>query len=353
MTNDHNLYLHVPFCASKCRYCAFYSIVCANPDWDGFRDGILAEIDGWHSKLGKVTVPTIFFGGGTPSLMPPRVFAEIIEHIKRRFIMMDDVEISLESNPGTIDKDKLVQFQSAGMNRLSIGIQSLKDDELKFLGRGHNADDARRLIQDARDLGLRMSGDFIYGLPGQTVEDVQNLCRSVNDLGLEHCSMYELSIEQGTPFAGMNLQIPDNETMAEMYEAIGQTLTLARYEVSNYAEPGRECRHNQNIWDGQPYIGIGPGAAGRVLLDGIWYETKNNPSSIIHHPLSIRDRALEKVITGLRTIHGVRLTDDVRDVINWDYIEKHHEFFQITDYRLTTTEKGTLILNDLMVSLVK
>ncbi|MDR0726664.1 MAG: radical SAM protein, partial [Rickettsiales bacterium] len=213
MNKPHNLYIHIPFCASKCNYCAFYSAACATPDWDGFCDGILTEIDHWYDILGKITVPTIFFGGGTPSLMPPHIFAKIMWYIKNRFLVPDDAEVSVESNPGTIDKDKLKEFQSNGMNRLSIGIQSLNNQELKFLGRRHDAATATKLIKSAKDLGLHVSGDFMYGLPGQTVEDVRTLCQSINELDMEHCSMYELSLEPGTPFSKMNLKMPDNETM--------------------------------------------------------------------------------------------------------------------------------------------
>lgn len=349
MNNPHNLYFHVPFCASKCNYCAFYSAACANPDWDGYCDGILAEIDTWADTLGRVTVPTIFFGGGTPSLMPAAVFKKIINHVKQRFDVTNDCEISLESNPGTIDRDKLQEFVTAGMNRLSIGIQSLDDNELKFLGRKHDAATAIRLIKDAQDLGLRVSGDFIYGLPGQTAQTVKNLCEQINELGLEHCSMYELSIEPGTPFSKMNLIMPDNETMAQMYETIGETLTLPRYEVSNY---GRPCLHNQNIWDGQPYIGIGRGAAGRPFIDGIWYEQMG--AGNMFEKMDNASRALENIIMGLRTIRGVQITDDIRDIINWDYVQNHPELLELSaDNKMRATANGMLILNDLLVNLVK
>jgi oxygen-independent coproporphyrinogen-3 oxidase len=264
-----------------------------------------------------------------------------------------DCEISLESNPGTIDGDKLRQIQSIGMNRLSVGVQSLDNEDLRFLGRRHNVADAVRLIQDSIDLGLRVSADFIYGLPGQTAHDVENLCGRINKLGLRHCSMYELSIEPGTPLSKMNLTMPRNEEMAAMYEAVGRTLELPRYEVSNYAAPGQECRHNQNVWDGRPYIGIGPGAAGRPFVNGIWYEQTGAFGAI--HKMDPNARALEKLITGMRTIRGVALTNDVRDVIDWGFAVGHPELVQFgpDDKIMSATPKGMLILDDLLVNLAK
>ncbi|MDR0741404.1 MAG: radical SAM family heme chaperone HemW [Rickettsiales bacterium] len=352
MNHPHNLYFHVPFCDSKCRYCAFYSTACANPDWDGYCGRILSELDRWHAKLGHAVVPTIFFGGGTPSLMPSKVFARIINYVRHKFDIVDDAEITLESNPGTIGGDRLAEFRSAGMNRLSIGIQSLKIDDLEFLGRRHDVAAAIRLIQDARNLGLRVSGDFIYGLPGQTVGDVENLCRQINELGLEHCSMYELSIEPGTPFARMSLEMPDNGAMASMYEVIGKTLALPRYEVSNYATSGAECRHNRNIWNGQPYIGVGRGAAGRLLMGGVWYEQMGANQKF--DEMDGKTRALENIIMGLRTLRGVVITPDVRDIMNWDFVRQHPELLELkSDNRIAATEKGILILNNLLVNLVK
>jgi oxygen-independent coproporphyrinogen-3 oxidase len=351
MSNSHNLYFHVPFCKSKCNYCAFYSIACANPDWDGYCGRILREIDRWHDGMGKIDVPTIFFGGGTPSLMPTNVFARIMDQVRQKFSVAPGAEVTLESNPGTIDRGRLIEFQSAGANRLSVGVQSLDDDELRFLGRGHNAAAAVRLIRDAQDLGLRVSGDFIYGLPKHTAGDVIKLCRRINELGLEHCSMYELSIEPGTPFARMNPDMPDNETMAQMYEAIGKTLNLPRYEVSNYAAPGAKCRHNQNVWAGMPYIGLGDGAAGRVRTGGAWHEQMG--AGRLFKKMDNSARALEMLITGLRTIRGVKITPDIRNIINWDFAGQNPKLLEVAGDYLRATEKGMLILDDLLVRLAR
>lgn len=352
MTKPHNLYFHIPFCASKCNYCAFYSHACAVPDWDGWCDGILAEIEWAHDRLGTVDVPTIFFGGGTPSLMPTDIFKNIMQRVAGVFNVQQNCEISLESNPGTLDKKKLTEFQAIGINRLSVGVQSFNDDILKFMGRRHSAADAVQLLNAARNTGLRTSADFIYGLGDQSVDDVQKLCGQINNMGLSHCSMYELSIEPGTPFSKMNLTMPDNDTMADMYNMIGTTLMLPRYEVSNYATPGDVCRHNQNIWDGDPYIGFGRAACGRPFIDGIWYEQEGANKKFT--PLNTPTRALEKIMTGLRTIRGVNLTPDTAALIDYKFVETHPELIVITPAnRLVTTPNGMLTLNDLLVHLIK
>lgn len=351
MNMPHNIYIHVPFCRSKCNYCAFFSHACANPDWGEYRRAIISEINHWADTLGPVDVPTIFFGGGTPSLMPSGCFTAIMDCITQRFNVPHDCEVTLESNPGTLDAAKLGEFISAGVRRLSVGVQSLDDKKLQFLGRTHSATDARRLLNSATQRGIRVSADFIYGIPGDTVDDVINMCNQINDLGLRHCSLYELTIEAGTPFARMNLNMPDNTEMADMYNAITANLNLAWYEVSNYAAIGDECRHNQNVWDGAPYIGIGRGAAGRIFLDGTWYEQMGAGTQFTE--MSTTARATEKIITGMRTIRGVARTPDVNDIIDTHYIGAHPDLITLTPDRIAPTQKGMLILDDLLVNLVK
>ena len=352
MTNkQHNIYIHVPYCMSKCNYCAFFSVACATPDWDKYTNDICNEIQFWAQKLGRIDVPTVFFGGGTPSLMPVLCFEKIMNTIRTNFNLLADAEITLESNPGTLDENKLRDFCAAGANRLSVGVQSLSDEKLKFLGRRHSVADALNLLDTAQKMGLRVSADFIYGLPGDTVGDVIELCRQINKMGLTHCSMYELTIEPDTPFGKMNLNMPDNETMAQMYMAIGNTLRLPRYEVSNYATPGAECRHNQNVWDGDAYIGIGRGAAGRVFFDGTWYEQLGNNARF--EKLDNTARAVEMILTGLRTIRGCRLTDTIKNVIDMDWARNNPSLVQINDDRISATPNGMLILDEVVVKLVK
>lgn len=347
----HNIYIHVPFCISKCNYCAFFSQACNAPDWGKYTDEICDEIAHWGKMLGTPGVPTIFFGGGTPSLMPVKSFEKIINTIQKNFNLAQDSEITLESNPGTLDKEKLGEFKKIGMNRLSIGVQSLDDKKLQFMGRRHNVSDALNLIQSAQNMGLRVSADFIYGLPEDTEKTVIDLCRQINQIGLEHISMYELTIEENTPFGKMNLNMPSNKEMAKMYMAIDNHLNLPRYEVSNYCAPGQECQHNQNIWDGEPYIGIGRGAAGRILLDNTWHEQLGGGARF--EKISNNVRATEMIMTGMRTIRGCHLTDMVKNVIDIDWVAQHPEYVKIRDECISATTQGMLILDDIIVNIIR
>ena len=351
MNYPHNIYIHVPFCMSKCNYCAFYSLACATPDWQEYANGICNELNFWAGKLGKITVPTIFFGGGTPSLMPIPIFEQIMNCINQNFDVDANCEITLESNPKTFDKNKLSDFVSLGVNRLSVGVQSLSDEELQFLGRRHNVNDALVLLNDAQNMGLRVSADFIYGLPNHNAQSVIKLCKDINNLGLKHISMYELTIEKNTPFGKMNLNMPTNEEMAEMYTAIQDNLSLPRYEVSNYAVPTEHCRHNENIWFGDAYIGVGRAAAGRIFMDNIWYEENGNFEKF--EKIDNDTRAIEKIITGMRTVRGVLLSDDVAKQINFDWIKNHNDLVVQSDKYLSATDKGMLFLDNIMLDLIK
>lgn len=347
----HNIYIHIPYCMSKCNYCAFFSRACANPDWGKYTATICNEISDWGNRLGKTDVPTVFFGGGTPSLMPTECCEKILTTIRQNFNVADNAEITLESNPGTLNKNKLQQMQDIGINRLSVGVQSLDDERLLFLGRRHTANDALNLLTAAQDFGMRVSADFIYGLPGDDAKYTEKLCNQINTLGLQHCSLYELTIEPGTPFGKMNLNMPDNNEMAQMYVTIENTLNLARYEVSNYAAIGQECAHNQNVWDGQPYVGIGQGAAGRVLHNGIWYEQMGANERYV--PMTNNARATEKNITGMRTIRGCKLTDDVKQIIDTEWIMSHTDLVQISNNHIHATTRGMLVLDDIILNMVK
>lgn len=351
MTVPHNIYIHVPFCMSKCNYCAFFSAPCANPDWEKYADGIVSEINHWALVLQNCDVPTIFFGGGTPSLMPEQIFEKVINQITTKFHVTPGAEITVEANPGTINAERLKNFKTIGLNRLSVGIQSLDDNKLTFLGRRHSASDACKLLESAQNMGLNLSADFIYGLPGDNVNDVIQICNEINQLGLRHVSMYELTIEPNTPFGKMHLNMPDNDTMAEMYCAIDDNLALPRYEVSNYATPGNECRHNQNIWDGAPYIGIGRGGMGRIFINNTWYEQIGMGEKF--EILDNASRDIEKIITGLRTVRGIKLTPDIARQINLDYLQNNPELITVQGGRISATKKGMLILDDLLLNLTQ
>lgn len=346
----HNIYIHVPFCVSKCNYCAFFSRAVA-PDWESYLGGICQEIDFWATKLGQFYVPTVFFGGGTPSLMPINVFDKIMQHLRKNFDSSGCCEITLESNPGTITPEKLRDFISCGITRLSIGIQSLNDDELIFLGRRHDVKTALNLLDAAQKTNVEISADFIYGMPNHGVKNIVSMCNQINNLGLNHVSLYELTIEKNTPFGHMNLRMPTNEEMADMYIAIQNNLNLSRYEVSNYAMPGHECKHNQNIWDGGAYIGIGHGAMGRVFMDDTWYEQSGG--DIQYSAISNDVRATEKIITGLRTTRGVAMTPDIQNVLDINFINSHNALVQIKNNRLCATDQGMMILDDLLVNITR
>lgn len=349
----HNIYIHVPYCMSKCNYCAFHSRACGAPDWDAYAAGVINEIGFWGGRMGKIDVPTIFFGGGTPSLMPTGVFARIMDALGQNFHIVAGAEITLESNPGTIDDNKLSEFLAAGVNRISIGVQRTDDAALRFLGRRHDWATARNIIDVSARRGVRVSADFIYGIPGDNAQSVAQMCRDINALPIEHCSMYELTIEPNTPFGKMNLNMPSNDAMADMYDAIDRTLRHHRYEVSNYAAtPAAQCRHNANVWDGAPYIGIGVAAAGRVFIDNTWYEQTGGADGVCT-PMTMRDRAVEMVLTGMRTMRGVAVNDMTRCAIDMDFVRTHPDLITMHDGRICATPRGILILDDLMVELVK
>lgn len=350
MTESHNIYIHVPFCISKCNYCAFFSLAIA-PNWESYCDGICNEIDFWADKIGRISVPTIFFGGGTPSLMPTDIFHKIMKHLSEKFDLSGCTEVTLESNPGTLDTDKLSNFIACGITRLSVGVQSFNDDELQFLGRKHDAKTALNLLETAKKTGIELSADFIYGLPNHSVKNVISLCEQINQIGLNHVSLYELTIEKNTPFGRMNLHMPTNDEMADMYNAISAHLNLPRYEVSNYATPTHECKHNQNIWNGGAYIGLGHGAMGRIFMNNTWFEQSGG--DIKYSAIDNKTRAIEKVITGLRTTRGVECDKYVQNVLDIDFINSHNDLVKFENNRLVATDNGMLILDDLLIKITR
>lgn len=308
---------------SKCNYCAFYS-VCTPPDWNRY----FTELDKWDVK----NPDTIFFGGGTPSLMPPEFFARLM----RRVGGAD--EITIEANPATLTAEKLNAFIASGMNRLSVGIQSLDDSELQFLGRRHDSAAARELVRLGHAAGIRVSGDFIY----RDLAGAKNICRWIEELKLAHASIYELTPEPGTPLADMRI---DGDEMAAAYEYLQANCPLARYEISNYGEP---CRHNQNVWDGEEYIGIGPTACGRVRTNGIWREQSYDTNwNLIINPLDDATRAREILMTGLRQTRGVKLSR-----VN-QIIKLPHAQLQQCGERICATNYGLEILDSLLQDIMQ
>ena len=260
-----SLYLHFPFCVRKCRYCDFLSGPAAAKEREEYIQTLCREIELRAAEL-PAGVDTVFIGGGTPSLMTPGQAERVMAAIRRHYTLTDDAEISMEVNPGTADRDKLCAFREAGINRLSIGVQSFDDGELKLLGRIHTADQAREILSAAREAGFQnINLDLMSALPGQSVLSWERSLREAAAQGPEHISAYSLIIEEGTPFAAMALPaLPSEEEDREMYHFTKQYLAsngYRRYEISNYAREGFECRHNCGYWTGHDYLGLGLGAS--------------------------------------------------------------------------------------------
>ncbi|MBL8831398.1 MAG: coproporphyrinogen III oxidase [Rhodospirillales bacterium] len=269
------VYVHWPFCKSKCPYCDFNSHVREKIDADAWRDALLKEIDHYAALTPGRAVTSVFFGGGTPSLMDPHIAGAVLERIAQRWTMADDPEITLEANPNSAEAERFAAFKAAGVNRLSIGVQSLDDAALKFLGRGHDVREAKRAIDRAARLFERFSFDLIYARPGQTVEDWTKELRAALELQPTHLSVYQLTIEAGTQFKTLfdrgDHALPseaDQERLYDATQAILESAKMPAYEVSNHAVAGQASRHNLVYWHYEDYVGVGPGAHGRLTLDG-------------------------------------------------------------------------------------
>ena len=321
------LYVHWPFCLSKCPYCDFNSHVAEEIDHDCWRGALLAELDhaARHESPGG-TLASIFFGGGTPSLMRPATVAAIIERAAERWTLADDVEITLEANPTSVEAGRLGEFRAAGINRVSLGVQALDDRALAALGRGHNAAEALAAVRLAARLFDRFSFDLIYARPGQGVEQWRaELSRALAEAD-GHLSLYQLTIEPGTAFHTLQrrgeLKIPDEDSAATLYEITQEIMEqagLPGYEISNHARPGDESRHNLTYWRYGNYIGIGPGAHGRITSAGKTVATRRHraPATWLDAvgesghgtqdsvPVSNGDRLAEILMMGLRLREGV------------------------------------------------
>jgi len=265
------VYLHLPFCLSKCYYCDFDSASLASIGGEAlarrYLDALGVEMDlrAASEEFRGALVETIYLGGGTPTVLPAEWLAELIERLRKRFDFAESAEITVEANPKTVDDGKMAELLEAGVNRISLGVQSLRDDTLRTLGRAHSAAEAKEAVRIARAAGCRnLSVDLLYGVPGQSLAEWQASVREVVEVGPEHISAYGLSVEPGTPLAEAIAagRVPeqDDELCAEMYEAAAEALTSAgyrHYEISNFARPGHECRHNRRYWAGAEYLGLG------------------------------------------------------------------------------------------------
>lgn len=268
-----HLYVHIPFCDGKCGYCAFYSVPYSESRGEAFLNALTREVDGLPAKASR-DLSTVYFGGGTPSVLSPRQLSRLTDLIKRKCSLTRDAEWTVEGSPNTLTKDKVALLMDAGVNRISVGIQCLDDAVLAGLGRRHSAGEARSILAHLAGLkGLSAGCDLIAGLPGHTRESWQNDLHAICEFGLNHASVYALSIEQGTPFFKRHrkgeLRVLDEDAIVDRLKDCEEILAKAgldHYEVSNYAVKGRECRHNLSYWRGSDYLGIGPGASGRLGL---------------------------------------------------------------------------------------
>ncbi|MEO0402902.1 MAG: radical SAM family heme chaperone HemW [Pseudomonadota bacterium] len=318
------LYIHWPFCAAKCPYCDFNSHVTRSVDHVAWRAALVGEVEKVaHETTGRV-LGSIFFGGGTPSLMEPSTVGAILDTAHRMWPVANDLEITLEANPTSVEASRFADFRAAGVNRVSMGIQALNDGDLKALGRMHTAEEGLRAFDTARAAFDRVSFDLMYGRQNQSLTQWESELRRALALGLDHVSLYQLTVEPGTAFGdryavGSLRGLPDDDLSADMYattQDICSEFGMPRYEVSNHAVDGAQSRHNLIYWRYGDYAGIGPGAHGRLTLGGqrtatehlrmptAWLQNKDRETSDV---LSGPDQAVEFLMMGLRLAEGVDL----------------------------------------------
>ena len=317
---DLGLYIHIPFCLSKCRYCDFCSFPHPKPDnVKNYIDALLCEIEEYGKAYSEYNVTTVYFGGGTPTLLEAEMLASLLGAVKKSFAVSKDAEISVECNPATADLEYFKTLIAGGFNRLSIGVQSMIDTELKLLGRLHKADDARQAVCDARLAGFEnISLDVMYGIPDQTEESLKETLEKICGLDPEHISLYGLKIEDGTNFAKNRdkLNLPDEDAEYRMYMASTKFLAsmgYKKYEISNFAKDGMESRHNLKYWRRQDYLGLGL-AAHSCIGNVRFSNTCDIEKYLLKERLDTReeisdhDALCEKIMLGMRLCEGVDLS---------------------------------------------
>ena len=366
MSGGMELYLHIPFCVKKCAYCDFLSFPSRQEIQRQYAKRLMEDIDCMGKEYGDIPVDTIFIGGGTPSGPESRLIVDLMEHVNRAFQISDGAEISMEANPGTVTREKLKEYRRAGINRISFGLQSANDRELKLLGRIHTWAEFLESFALARECGFtNLNIDLMSALPGQTCESWKDTLKRVTDLEPEHISAYSLIIEEGTPFGekygseeGRKL-LPDEDSEREMYHETKRFLRecgYERYEISNYAKPGRECRHNIGYWTGVPYLGLGLGASS--YMNGSRFAVSSDMQQYLEEKpgtftdvekLTKKDMEEEFFYVGLRMTAGVSLPEferrfgvsakDVYPGLMEMFVEEKAAVFQgdrfvLTDYGL-------------------
>lgn len=373
------LYLHWPFCASKCPYCDFNSHVAAEIDQGRWRDAYVSEIARLGAETSGRVLNSVFFGGGTPSLMEPELVAAILDAVRATWPLANDCEITLEANPGSVEAGRFRGYRDAGVNRVSMGIQALNDPDLRRLGRLHSVTEARAAFDIARATFDRVSFDLIYARQDQTPEAWAAELREAMAMAVDHLSLYQLTIEDGTAFgarhaAGKLRGLPEDDVAADMYlitQDICEAGDMPAYEVSNHARAGAESRHNRIYWQAGDWGGVGPGAHGRMTLDGTRWatETPLGPLDWLRQvetsgngensrsALSSDDHAGEYLMMGLRLAEGIDLARHRaiggRD-LDAEALVRLQEIgvISVEDGRLKATRDGRAVLNAVLRELL-
>ncbi len=372
------IYVHWPFCLSKCPYCDFNSHVEGAVDHGRWRDALLLELSRFAAETEGRAVTSVFFGGGTPSLMDPGTVAAVIDSIGEHWSLAPDAEITLEANPTSVEAGRFAALRRAGVNRVSLGVQSLEPDALSFLGRKHSIEEAMHAVGLARTHFPRFSFDLIYGRPGQTGDSWQNeLLRALEHAG-EHLSLYQLTIEPGTQFHRDRITTVDDDAGAEMYERtqrIMEDAGLPAYEISNHARPGAECRHNLLYWRGGDYVGVGPGAHGRLSNNGktettyqardpaAWLTAAEKGDATAKRTiLTSEERRHEVLLMGLRLREGIAAVDfktlagsDLVDALDAAALDDlcRERYLAWDGKTLRATPEGTIRLDSVLAALAR
>jgi putative oxygen-independent coproporphyrinogen III oxidase len=377
------LYIHWPFCLSRCPYCDFNAHVRDIIPQQRFRDALRQELAWEAARLGRRPLGSIFFGGGTPSLMEPDTVALLLQDARTLFDIQPDIEITLEANPTSVETSRLAALRDAGVNRISTGIQSLEAEPLAMLGRRHSATQAIEALEIARHLFPRVSFDLIYARPGQSIAAWRSELRQALTLVADHLSLYQLTIEPGTKFEALHrsgaIVLPDEDLAAALYDATQEEAArfgLLQYEISNYAKPGAESRHNLRYWRYGDYAGIGPGAHGRLTIDGRLVSTRrhrapepwadlverNGHGLTEQADLTAEETTREMLLMGLRLAEGVpearflaRTGQTLHSAIDEDAFRRASEEGYITwhDGRLIASADGRRRLDALLPFLVR
>lgn len=366
MQNTLGLYIHVPFCLQKCGYCDFYSVTGTSSQMDAYVKAVTTHIKEAGRYCGKYTVDTLYIGGGTPSMLGAGRLAAIYKACRKGFAFSKNPEVTVEVNPGTVDKKLLRKLYKSGFNRLSMGIQSLDDTRLLDLGRAHTSEQAASAFLAARAAGFEnISVDILYGLPNQTLEEWRGTLETIIKWQPEHISCYSLKLEEGTPMYLKNPPLPDDDLQADMYLLSDDILTKSgfrHYEVSNYAKPSRESRHNLKYWTLQPYMGFGPSACSdfdgrrfglvRSLDEYIDAIAHKNEVIAENEIVPEIERAGEYLMLNLRTDMGVSSNEYAKLFrASFESIEaklirfEEHDITQRIGDRWRLTPKGFLVSN--------